>query len=218
MPTRKSYLIVFIVLALSALRGLAFASNHYTTKQMDALAGRVGSMFWITPVNGRVPLFLNTPAPNAATFRAPNNESFEITEIVGRAQKNPYYKVKFESGKVGYMKPDAFHEEFNSTIATVDPTADEKRQAEELAVEDKKRVDWIQAQPWSPVVKQAAIKRQATPGLTSAEVKRVLGAPKRIAKRRGVTSVTEERWFYADGSIFTFQNGLLTGIERPSNK
>jgi len=215
---RKSFLIVFALLALSDFSGLAFASNHYTEKQMDALAARVGSEFWINPVNGRVPLFLNTPAPNAATFRAPNNESFEITELVGRAQKNPYYKVKFASGKVGYMKPDAFHEELNATIATADPKADEKRKAEELAVEDKKRVDWIEAQPWSPVVKQAAIKRQATPGLTSAEVKRVLGAPKRIAKRRGVTPVTEERWFYPDGSILTFQNGLLTGLERPSNK
>lgn len=215
---RRSFLIVFALLALSDFTGLAFASNHFTAKQMDALAARVGAVFWITPVNGRLPLFLTAPAPNAATFRPGNNESFEITELVGRAQKNPYYKVKFESGKVGYMKPEAFHEELNSTIATVDPTTDEKRIAEELADEDKKRVDWIQAQPWSPIVKQAAIKRQATPGLTSAEVKRVLGAPKRTAKRRGVASVTEERWFYPDGSILTFQNGLLTGVERPSNK
>lgn len=216
---RRSFRIVFILLALSDLSGLAFASNHYTEKQMDALAARVGAVFWITPVNGRLPVFLTAPAPNAASFRPGNNESFEITEFVGRAQKNPYYKVKFESGKVGYMKPEAFHEELNSTIATVDPTADAKRKAEELAVEDKKRVDWIRAQPWSPIVKQAAINRQATPGLTTAEVKRILGAPKRTAKTRGVTSsVTEERWFYPDGSILTFQNGLLTGVERPSTK
>jgi hypothetical protein len=214
----RSFTIVFILLALSDFSRSAVASNHYTAKQMDALAARVGGEFWITPANGRLPVFLAAPAPNAATFRAADNESFEITELVGRAQKNPYYKVKFASGKVGYMKPDAFHEELNSTIATIDPTANEKRKAEELAVEDKKRVDWIQAQPWSSIVKQAAIKRQATPGLTGAEVKRVLGAPKRIAKKRGVTSVAEEGWFYPDGSILTFQNGLLTEIKRPAEK
>ena len=214
----RSFKIVFVLLALSDFSGLALASNHYTEKQMDALAARVGSEFWITPVNGKVPVFLAAPAANAASFSAADSDSFEITELVGRAQKNPYYKVKFASGKVGYMKPDAFHEELNSTIATVDPKADEKRKAEELAVEDKKRVDWIQAQPWSAAVKQAAIRRQATPGLNSSEVKRVLGAPKRVVKRRGVTSVSEERWFYPDGSTLTFQNGLLTNVERSGNK
>ena len=214
----RSFKIIFLVLALSDFSGLAFASNHYTEKQMDALAARVGSEFWVTPVNGKVPVFLAAPASNAASFSAAENDSFEITELVGRAQKNPYYKVKFASGKVGYMRPDLFHEELNSTIATVDPKADEKRKAEELAVEDKKRVDWIQAQPWSAAVKQAAIRRQATPGLNSSEVKRVLGAPKRVVKRRGVTSVSEERWFYPDGSTLTFQNGLLTNVERSGNK
>lgn len=214
----RSFKIVFILLALSDFSGLAFASNHYTEKQMDALAARVGSELWIRSVNGKLPVFLAAPAPNAANFRAADNDSFEITDLVGRAQKNPYYKVKFASGKVGYIKPDAFHEELNSTITTADPKADEKRKAEELAVEDKKRVDWIQAQPWSAAVKQAAIKRNATPGLTSGEVKRVLGAPKRVVKRRGVTSVREERWFYPDGSTLNFQNGLLTSVERAVNK
>ena len=214
----KLFKIVFILLALSDFSGLAFASNHYTEKQMDALAARVGSELWIRSVNGKLPVFLAAPAPNAANFRAADNDSFEITDLVGRAQKNPYYKVKFASGKVGYIKPDAFHEELNSTITTADPKADEKRKAEELAVEDKKRVDWIQAQPWSAAVKQAAIKRNATPGLTSGEVKRVLGAPKRVVKRRGVTSVREERWFYPDGSTLNFQNGLLTSVERAVNK
>ncbi len=218
MRIRRSSLIVVALLALGNFSKLAFASNHYTAKQLDALAERVGGEYWIKPVDGRLPVFLTAPAPNAATFRPGKTESFEITELVGRAQKNPYYKVKFESGKVGYMKPEAFQEEINLTIATFDPQADEKRKAEELAEEEKKRVDWIQAQPWSPIVKQAAIKRQATPGLTSGEVKRVLGAPKRILKKRGVTSVREERWFYPDGSILTFQNGLFTGIERPSGK
>ena len=214
----RSFKIIFIVLALNDFSGLAFASNHYTEKQMDALAARVGSEFWITPVNGKLPVFLAAPASNAASFSGADNDSFEITDLVGRAQKNPYYKVKFASGKVGYMKPEAFHEELNATIATADPKANEKRKAEEFAVEDKKRVDWIQAQPWSAAVKQAAIKHQATPGLTSGEVRRVLGAPKRVAKRRGVTSVSEERWFYPDGSILTFQNGLLTNVERSANK
>ena len=193
---------------------LTLAASRFTEKQLDSLAERVGTTFWVRSANGRLPAFLSAPVPNATTFRPSNNESFEITDLTGRATDHPYFKVRFESGKVGYMYPDNFHEELNLTILTIDPLADEKRQAELQKDEDKKRIEWIQSQPWSPPVKEAAIKRQPTPGLTTSEVKKVLGAPKRIVKTRGPIKVAEERWYYADGSVLTFHNGLLSQLER----
>ena len=95
----------------------------------------------------------------------------------------------------------------------------EKKKAEDQAIEEKKRLEWIKSQPWSPAVKAAAIKKQPTPGLNGAEVKRVLGAPTRVSKIRGTAKVAhEERWFYADGSVLTFHNGLLSSVEKRENK
>src|SRR5258705_186102 len=76
------------------------------------------------------------------------------------------------------------------------------------------KIFWIKSQPWSPAVKEAAIKKQPTPGLNTAEVKRVLGAPRRVTKLRGLTKVAEEHWFYPDGSVLIFNNGLLTRTEK----
>ena len=198
----------------------ALASNHYTDKQLEALAGRVGKTFWISGANDKAPSFLTEPSPGAATFRpGENDDSFEITELTGQKIKDPYYKVRFESGKVGYIRPETFHEEFNVKILSQDPHAGEKKKAEDQAIEEKKRLEWIKSQPWSPAVKAAAIKKQPTPGLNGAEVKRVLGAPTRVSKIRGAAKVAhEERWFYADGSVLTFHNGLLSSVEKRENK
>jgi hypothetical protein len=196
----------------------ALASNHYTDKQLEALAARVGKTFWISGANDKAPSFLTEPSPGAATFRPGENDSFEITELTGQKIKDPYYKVRFESGKVGYIRPETFHEEFNVTILSHDLHAGEKKKAEDQAIEEKKRLEWIKSQPWSPAVKAAAIKKQPTPGLNGAEVKRVLGAPTRVSKIRGTTKVAEERWFYADGSVLTFHNGLLSSVEKRENK
>lgn len=197
----------------------ALASNHYTDKQLEALATRVGKTFWISGANEKAPSFLTEPSPGAATFRpGENDDSFEIAELTGQKIKDPYYKVRFESGKVGYIRPETFHEEFNVKILSYDPLADQKKKAEEQAIEEKKRLEWIKSQPWSPAVKAAAIKKQPTPGLNGAEVKRVLGAPTRVSKIRGTTKAHEERWFYPDGSVLTFHNGLLSSIEKRENK
>ncbi|HEV8722334.1 MAG TPA: hypothetical protein VGW77_17080 [Candidatus Binatia bacterium] len=196
----------------------ALASNHYTDKQLAALATRVGKTFWISGANDKAPSFLTEPSPGATTFRPEENDSFEITELTGQKIKDPYYKVKFESGKVGYIRPETFHEEFNVKILSQDPLADQKRKAEDQAAEEKKRLEWIKSQPWSPAVKAAAIKKQPTPGLNGAEVKRVLGAPTRVSKTRGTTKTREERWFYTDGSVLTFHNGLLSSVEKRENK
>jgi hypothetical protein len=198
--------------------GTAVASSHYTDKQLEALAARVGKTFWINSSNEKAPLFLTAPRPGATPFRYQENDSFEITELTGQKTKDPYYKVRFQSGKVGYLTPDMFHEEFNAKILSYDPLADEKKKAEQQAEEEKKRLEWIKSQPWSPAVKAAAIKKQPTPGLRTTEVRRVLGAPTRVSKTRGAIKVAEERWFYPDGSVLVFHNGLLSSIEKRENK
>ena len=129
--------------------GVALASHHYTDKQLDALAARVGKTFWLSASDGRLPVFLSSPAATAATFRPAKDDSFVITELTGRKNKNPYYAVKFESGKVGYIRPELFHEALNVTILSSDPRAGEKEKAEKLESEEKARVEWINSQPWS---------------------------------------------------------------------
>jgi hypothetical protein len=211
--------LIFLPLAiLLSFGGAAFASNHFTDKQLEALASRVGKTFWITSVNGKTPVFLTAPAAGAATFRSEDNGSFEIVELTGQAKRDPYYKVRFESGKVGYIRPEIFHEEFNATILTIDPRADEKKKSVRHAEEEQKRVEWIKAQPWSPAVKEAALRKQPTPGLNGAEVKQIIGLPSRVTKTRGPIKFPEELWFYPDGSVLTFHSGLLSKIEKREAK
>jgi hypothetical protein len=224
MIIRKSQSLTIVIGLVLGLARIAPASNHYTAKQLDALAERVGGEFWIHAPAGKAPLFFTAPAPNAATFRPSDNESFEISELVGRANKNPYYKVKFQSGKIAYLRPEILHEEINSSIVSSDPLAEEKRKAEQSAEAEKQRLEWIKAQAWPPAVKEAAIKKQPMPGLNSGEIRQVMGAPRRIVKvsglvkLRGPTQVNEERWFYADGVVLLFRNDILSQVERPGVK
>lgn len=190
----------------------AAASRHYTEKQMTILAERVGRTFWIHEVNGRTPSFLTAPDAAAASFRARAGDSFEIVELVGRKNKNPYYKARFESGKEGYFPPEVFFEELNLTLVLVDPLANEKRKAAEQAESEKQRVDWINAQPWPAAAKAAALKGLAVPGMTSGEVKMIAGAPGRITKVQARGTIPEEHWIYPDGKQLVFQNGLLSRI------
>ena len=202
----------------AAAPGAALASNHYTVKQMDALAARVGKTFWLSGAEERVPEFFSAPAANAGRFRPAPNDSFVITDLTGRAQKNPFYAVRFASGKVGFIRPDMFHEALNLTILTADPHAQEKEEQEKQTAEEKERVAWIQSQPWAAAVKEAAIRKQPTPGLNTGEVKKVLGPPMRITKLRAPTKVEEEHWFYKDGSVLIFHNRLLTKTEKVEKK
>jgi len=213
LPGRKLRPVFTTLLFLSLFHGAAFSAGEYTDKQMDALTVRVGKTYWVKAVDGKGPLFLTAPSEKAATFRGEDSESFEITEVVGRANKNPYFKTKLLSGKEGYIRPDTFLEEFNLTIVTADPHADKKKQADEFAQQEKARVEWIQSQPWLPAIKQASIEKQPVPGLTTSEIKKVLGAPSRVVKTRGPLKVTEERWYYPDGRVLTFHNELLSTID-----
>lgn len=192
----------------------AAASNHYTEKQLDALEARVGKIFWISAVEGKLPSFVRSPTSNASAFDPGANESFEITELVGRKARNPYYKVKFESGAEGYIHAQAFHEQFNATILTTDPLADEKKALEEKNQAEKARIEWIQSQPWSAAVKESAIKGQAVPGMTMGEVKRVVGDPRRVSRIKGPQHTSEEHWFFPDGTLLIFRNGALNRLER----
>jgi hypothetical protein len=134
---------------------------------------------------------------------------------VGRQEKNPYYKVKFDSGKEAFIQPEAFMEELNLGIASVDPYALDKKKAAAAAEEEKSRVEWIQAQPWPRNVKDAAIKRQAMTGMNAAEVKKILGNPVRVSKVKSQLNVIEEHWLYPDGSTAIFFNGVFNRVEAP---
>jgi len=169
-------------------------------------------VYWIASVDSRTPNFLSAATKSAASFRARDNESFEIIELTGQKDKDPYYRVKFDSGKEGYIRPEIFLDEFNLTILAADPLASEKKKATEAAEVERKRVEWIRSQPWSPAVKDAAIKRRPLAGHTPGEVKRILGNPVRVTKVTGQL-VPEERWQYPDGSVLIFYNQLLIRVE-----
>lgn len=205
--------ISFVLLILLYLLTPAAASNHYTEKQLDALETRVGKVFWISALEEKLPSFVTSPTSDASAFRPTVNESFEITGLVGRKAKNPYYKVKFESGTEGYIHAQAFHEQFNGTIVTIDPLADEKKALAEKNEAEKARIEWIQSQPWSAAVKESAIKRQAVRGMTVGEVKRVVGDPRRVSRIKGPQHSSEEHWFYPDGTQLIFRNGALNRVE-----
>jgi hypothetical protein len=194
--------------------GNVLGASQYTDKQLEAFETRVGKIYWVRSQDGNLPAFLSAPSSKAAEFTPRQNESFEILELYGRATKEPYYKVKFESGQLAYIRPEQFHEQFNLTITSIDPLASQRRHAEEQSKAEEDRVEWINSQPWSPQVKQAAVDKQPTPGLNTSEVKRILGEPRRITKLRGVTKNAEEQWFYPDGTVLIFTNGLLSRTER----
>jgi hypothetical protein len=213
------YGLVFACISFFVTPTLAPASHHYTDKQMDALEARIGKTFWLNASEGRLPAFVNSPAANAAPLRPAEDDSFVITELTGRKAKNPYYAVKFESGKVGYIGPEQFFEALNVMILSSDPRADERERAEKKQGEEKARVEWINSQPWSGTVKEAAIRKQPVPGLKTNEVKRIMGAPLRVNKLRApVKGLAEEHWFYPGGAVLIFHNGLLTKTDRVEAK
>jgi hypothetical protein len=204
--------IAFLLTCATYFSGQAY--GQYTSRQVEAFAERVGKTYWAASPDNRKLSVLSAPRANASSFGAPPDEAFEITELVGQKTQNLFYKVKFTSGKGGFISPDTFLEELNVTILTVDPKADEKRKAAAAAEEDKNRIDWIQSQPWSQAVKNAAIKKQVLSGMNTDEVRKILGSPTRISKVRGPQTISEEQWFYADGNVLVFHNGLLNRVER----
>jgi len=211
---KKFFAAAITFLLACAIYSSGQADGRYTPRQIEALSERVGKTFWAALAGNRKLSVLSAPKANASTFDAPPYEAFEITELVGQKTDYPFYKIKFESGKEGFINPDNFLEELNVTILTVDPKADEKRKAAAAAEEDKKRAEWIQSQPWPQAVKNAAMKKQVLSGMSTGEVKKILGNPARINKIKGPQNISEEQWFYADGNVLVFQNNLLNRVER----
>jgi hypothetical protein len=205
-----SALLLFAGIALSP----AQASNHYTAKQLEVLAERVGRTYWIDSANDRTVLFLSAPKGGAPTFAANPYESFEIMDLVGRKSRNPFYKIKLESGREGFIPPDQFLEELNVAIVSLDPKADEKRREAEAAQEEEKRLSWIESQPWSRAVKDAAVKKRPVIGMTTGEISKVLGSPRRTVTVRGAHRQAEEHWFYPDREVLVFRNGLLKELRK----
>jgi hypothetical protein len=214
LSTKKFLTAAVISLCACANFFPAQAYGQYTPRQLQALSDRVGKTYWVASVENRKLSILSAPRANASSFGAPPDEAFEVTELVGQKTPDPFYKIKFASGKEGFIRPDNFLEELNVTILTVDPKADEKRQAAAAAEEEKKRADWIQSQPWSQAVKNAAMKKQVLSGMSAGEVRKILGSPTRISKIKGPQTLSEEQWFYPDGNVLVFRNGLLSRVEQ----
>src|SRR5262245_1778488 len=80
------------------------ASGHYTEHQLHNIDTRVSKIYSILPSKNQTPAFLAKPTTNTASFQPQTNESFEIIDLVGRQEKNPYYNVKFTSGKEGFIR------------------------------------------------------------------------------------------------------------------
>lgn len=207
-----------LLFVCSIASSFAIASEHYTARQLEALASRIGKQYWINIADGQKLAFLTAPAKDAASFHIELNTSFEIKEIVQGDTKDPYYKVQLASGQEGYIRPETFFEELNLTFFSIDPQASDKRKEAAAAEEEQKRIAWIQAQPWSQAVKEAAIGKQAVPGMRTHEIRKVIGQPARTSKIRRPQATVEEQWVYADGSVLIFHNGLLTRIERSAKR
>lgn len=213
--TTKSLCVAAIAfLLVCAAHSSARAFSQYTPRQLEALGERIGHIYWTASADRHNLTVLSAPASTASTFRPADDESFEITQLVGQKTQNVFYKVRFSSGKVGFISPDDFLEELNLTILTVDPKADEKREAAAAAEQEKKRVEWIRSQPWPQAVKEAAVKHQVVSGMKTGEVKKVLGNPTRVSKIKGPQFISEEQWFYPNGNVLVFNNGLLSRVER----
>ena len=199
-----------------------FASSRFTEKQLEALGKYVGKSYWVVAEEGKKPLFLSAPSPAAPSFLPAAKESFQITEMLEGSNQRPYYfyKVKFDSGREGYIDVDSFLEEINSTFATQDPDRGQKTKAAKEAQDEQKREAWIRAQSWPEHVKEAVLKRKAVLGMRVQEAREALGKPARVVKVKNVSPLLGqlEQWIYDNGPVLTFTNGLVTRIQTAGEK
>ena len=138
-----------------------------------------------------------------------------MVEVEAPAPDYPYYEVKFESGKQGYISADAFLERFNTTFLTHDPQGEEKRKAAKEAQEKRKHEEWIRAQPWPAHVKEAALKGQPAIGMNMREARTVSGKPTRVARLRTASPTLgqQEQWIYEGRFVLTFTDGVVTRLQ-----
>jgi hypothetical protein len=190
-------------------------SSQFTEKQLGALAKQVGKTYWVVDGENKTPIFFSAPSPSASPFRIGVKESFQITALVGGSTEKPYYRVRFASGKEGYLSVDSFLEELNSTLVAQDPDKGQKRKSAKEAGEESRREAWIRAQPWPAHVKEAALKRQAILGMNMSEAKAALGKPSRVVKLKHGNPLLgqQEQWVYEGGPVLTFTNGVITRMQ-----
>ena len=196
----------------------ALASSHLTEKQLEALARWVGKTYWIADTGKDEARFFAAPSPAAPFFIAEPNTSFEITSMVEAASptpREPYYEARFESGKQGYISTDTFLEGFNTAFLTYDPQREKKRKAAWDAEQQRKREEWIRAQPWPAHFKEAALKGQPAIGMNMREVRAVLGKPTRVVRLRTASAMLgqQQQWIYEGRLVLTFTNGVITRAE-----
>ncbi|MET0644804.1 MAG: hypothetical protein ABWZ17_10570, partial [Candidatus Binatia bacterium] len=55
------------------------------------------------------------------------------------------------------------------------------------------------------------------PGMSTGEVRQILGKPVRVSKFKAQYNVAGENWLYPDGSTVVFHSGLMVRIERKSS-
>ena len=208
-----------LLLLLPALFFLTtgFASSRFTEKQLEAFEKYIGKTYWAVAEEGKRALFFSAPSPSAASFLAELKESLQVTEMVqGSAQRAAaYYKVKFGSGREGYIDVDSFLGELNLTLLTVDPDRGQKMRSAKESEGESKRAARIRAQPWPEHIKEAVLQRKAVLGMTVKEAREALGKPTRVVKVRDDSPLMgqQEQWIYQNGPVLTFTNGLITRIQ-----
>ena len=208
-----------LLLLLPALFFLTtgFASSRFTEKQLEAFEKYIGKTYWAVAEEGKRALFFSAPSPSAASFLAELKESLQVTEMVQGAGQRPayYYKVRFGSGRDGYIDVDSFLGELNLTLLTVDPDRGQKMRSAKEAEGKSKRAARIRAQPWPEHIKEAVLQRKAVLGMTVKEAREALGKPARVVKVRDASPLMgqQEQWIYQSGPVLTFTNGLITRIQ-----
>ncbi|MBI3062114.1 MAG: hypothetical protein HYY83_09100 [Deltaproteobacteria bacterium] len=212
--------LLFLLAALLSLT-TGFASSHFTERQLAALERYAGKSYWVVAWEGKLPSFSSAPSPAADFFLPQAKESFQITEIVqGSGPKAYYYKVRFDTGREGYIEVDFFLGQLNLTLLTVDPDRGQRIRAAREVEEESKREARIRAQPWPEHIKEAVLKRQAVLGMNMKEAREALGRPRSAVKLKNSNPLMgeQEQWIYQGGLALTFTNGTITRIQSPQGK
>lgn len=208
------------VLLLALCASPAGASSHYTLTQLEAFDAYTDKTYWITADEEKIPGFRSAPSPSASSFKPGAKESFKLEEIVGGKGAPYYYRAVFESGKTGFLPINSFLDGLNLTLLTIDPDRDRKRKIAKEAEEESRRQAWIRNQRWPEQVKQAALERRPALGMTTSEARAILGKPKNVFPLQNSNPLLgkQEQWFYENGQVLTFTNGLLTRVQEIHDK
>lgn len=222
LPSHRRLPGLFLLLPAFFFLTTGFASSRFTEKQLEAFEKYVGKTYWAVAEEGKRALFFSAPSPSAPSFLPELKESLQITEMVqGSGQRAVYYyKVRFGSGREGYIDLDSFLGQLNLTLLTVDPNRGQKMRSAKEAQEEEKREARIRAQPWPEHIKEAVLQRKAVLGMNMKEAREALGRPTRVVKLKDTNLLMgqQEQWIYDKGPVLTFTNGAITRLQTAGNK